>query len=145
MLEQIVRPYQNSGALATRRIIADNTQVAVTQSQLRWGEAGGMPSPTEETTDDGGIGFKLETCDDNFSEKDRDVDTVDVPNTADPSQSVQVERIKRISFTKKNQPLVGAIRSQTTTFAAADPFAGTPFGDVPAQDNCKSTFNLKNT
>jgi hypothetical protein len=145
VLEQIVRPLERPQALATRRIIADNIQVAVTPAQLRWGAAGGLPSPTEETLQDGTLSFNLETCDDNFSEQNRSVDTVDVQNTADPSQSVQVERIKSISFNKKATPLVGVIRTQTTSYATDDPFAGTPFGSVPKADHCKSTFNLKNT
>lgn len=145
MLEQIVRPFQSPVVIGTRRIIANNTQVAVTQAQLRWGEAGSLPSATEEVEDDPSVGFKVKNDNETLKEKNRVVDTIEVPNNAGPG-SVTVERIKSITFSKTSD--VGstnaATQNQTTSFAGPDPFAGTPNNTTAVSGTSQSTFNLKN-
>lgn len=146
MLEQLVRPFQTPISIATIRVVAKDLSTPKSDAIIQWGQAGTLPSPTEETkTPTGGISWKVDECSANLNEHSRKTDNVRVENPDDPSQYVVVQRINSISFDKKGSKIVGAIRTETTVFAADDPFAGTPFGDVPKADNCQDTYNLNNT
>jgi hypothetical protein len=145
-LEQLVRPFRDPGAIVNQRIIADNTAAPVTRARAEWGTAGGMPTATEVDTGVQPLQFKVEQCDAKYNETSRNTTKHRVENPDDSSQYVIVESISKITFQHTEQSkIVGAIRSETTTFTDIDPFAGTPFGDVQKQDDCKSEFNLKGT
>ena len=136
-LEQAIRPFQAPGTLATRRIIAVNSQISVTRALITWGAAGAMPTPTEEDAAEQ-FAFKVEQCDENNTEQTRKTHTTRVTQDGNPDNYVDVELTNSISFQKKaTNKLVGSLVSETTAFTQEDPFAGTPFGDVPQGDNCK--------
>lgn len=146
MLEQIIRPFQSPPSFARRRIIGVSQTVEKTEVIVRWGSGGTLPSPTLDPGDPTN-GFKINECDDNYTEKKRDVTPI-VVTGKDGESTITFERIKSMQFGKKNHTstkIVGAIRTETTTFADTDPFAGTVFGDVPATENCNATFNLRDT
>jgi hypothetical protein len=83
--------------------------------------------------------------DDTYTEQNRKTTPITVTGS-DGESTLTFNRIDSINFGRKAQnKVVGAIRTLTTSFAAQDPFQNSPFGTVPADENCKSTFNLQNT
>lgn len=142
MFEELVRPAAAPGSLATRLLPSNNVQVQVTRARLIWGTAGTLPGPTVES----GGGFKVEECDTGFTETKRTTSNLRVENPDDPTQYVIIQRIESVAFDgKPRKKIVGSIVSETTAFAEFDPFAGSPFGDVPqGQDGCQSTYTFHN-
>lgn len=142
-LEQLVRPFAKPTPLATRRVFGINANVAPEEVIIAWGVAGTMPTPTKE--DDGQVGFKVENCNDTFKEKNRKThdQTISDPNSG---SSVTFTITDNIVFSKDpaDASNVGSLRTETTSFSVPDIFAGTPFGDVSASQQCSSSYTLNN-
>jgi len=146
MIENIVRPFQTPLVMGTKRVVVQVVSAPGADAGISWGTAGTVPAagqvPKDETP--AGYGFTLELCDDTMDENNRETEDVRVENPDDPSQYIIYKRAKSINFKKTQQKkLVGAIRTETTTWQEMDIWAGTPFGPVDKQDKCKSTFNFK--
>ncbi len=146
-LEQIVRPFVSTISLTTQRIIAKNKTVNSEPVLIAWGQTGLLPTPT---LDPGvpGAGFKVEECNDNFTEQKSKRKTHDQTITDDASgASVTFTITDNIVFSKApaDAKNVGSLRTETTSFSVIDPFAGTAFGDVSKSNQCNSSFALDNT
>ena len=143
MLEQIVRPFQLFDPTAGIPIIVQRANVAVQPAVLSWGQAGELPTAfQEDEPDETGINFKLLECDENLAESKRDTEDVRVENPDDPSQFVVVQRIKSITFKKANRDVHTS--PLQTYWEPTDFFAGSPFGEVEGNAQCRAAFTLKN-
>jgi hypothetical protein len=145
MLEAIVRPWQNPGALATQRIVSSNRQVSAGVAELIWGQAGGMPTPVAEEVQTGGGIKTLACCKDVNTEQDRQTEKVKVTNPNDPTQFVIVERVTQIAFGLDRTNVCFGESSETARALAefdASFDTGTTGTEKPGQ--CKASFTLKN-
>lgn len=142
-LEQIVRPFQKPVSIATRRIVSVNQNVTSQDAIIAWGQAGAMPSPTQEQP--GQTGFKIENCNETFHEKNRTTHDQTITDGASGA-SVTFTITDKITFSKSNLDAVnvGSLRTETTVYSVPDPFATTQFGDVSKSNICESSYALNN-
>lgn len=143
-LEQLIRPSISTVRLASRRIVSRQTANTRDPVLVAWGSAGSLPSPTKE--EEGGVGFKIENCNEVFDEKKRKTHDQTITDSSGSGASVTFTITDNITFAKKpiDGANVGSLRTETTSFSVPDPFAGTPFGDVSKSDQCSSSYALKN-
>jgi len=145
MLEQIVRPFQQSGAIASRGVVSTRARLQREKARLVWGSAGNMPTADKEEdgTDPSGYNFKLEACDDTYKEKSRDTEKIRVENPDDNSQYVMVDRIKLISFAhQSDSKILSSFSTETTAFADSTISDSPAYGTVGKNDKCKATYSL---
>lgn len=142
-LEQLVRPSISTVRLTTRRITAKQTPQNRQPVAVAWGTAGALPQPTKE--DDGQLSFKIENCNDTFTEKSRKTSQQTITDS-ESGASVSFDITDKIIFSKapSDADNVGSFRTETTSYSVADPFAGTSFGDVPKGQICDSSYTLNN-
>jgi hypothetical protein len=144
-MEEIVRPFQRDSVIRTKKVSVALAPVTVSDAHFCWGVAGVIPEAVEQEEDFDGLNFRLEECDDDFLENDgsRNNEDFRVENPDDSAQYVMVRRIRQIKFKhEKKTRLLGKFRTDTTAFPDIDPFAGSPFGDVPLTDTCAASFHL---
>ncbi len=94
-LEQLIQPLANP--LNLDRIIASKNKQTVEPAILRWGTIGKLPSPVQEATPQVGVNFTVKD-ETKYNENKRDTENVTVQNPNDSSQSVDVQRVKSITF-----------------------------------------------
>lgn len=58
-LEALVRPFQDPGALVSRRIVPVREEVEVTPAGKRWGQPGQMPVAQQRETEETGFSFTV--------------------------------------------------------------------------------------
>lgn len=88
-LEQIIRPFQGYDPFNARRLPPQQTVEAPEDVETSWGQGGS--GNYSQFTLSGLVGGTV-----NYAEKDRVTETVRIENPDDPSQFVDVERIKQL-------------------------------------------------
>jgi hypothetical protein len=133
VLEGIVRPFQSPGVTATARIVIATEKTPPEPAVLQWGAAGSLAQPV--LVQIATIKFPNEN---KYVEKSRTTETVRVKNKDDPTQFVDVARIKNISF----QPTTAMSPAGSTTLAPPTNPDGTqtpggqqPVDGVPPSEN----------
>jgi hypothetical protein len=127
MFEPLVRPWQSSAAVATRRIVSVRAQVATETAGGTWGVAGTLPTAVEVPVGEDPQSIAIEVKKTKRQDAvQRDIERVKVTNPDDPDQFVVVERIKRIRFKEKDADSVAAFpktssATATQTTAGASP------------------------
>jgi hypothetical protein len=143
-MEQIIRPFQLQDPASTARIPVIVGQVDVQPAHLCWGGVGTLPMAVQQADNFNGLNFRLEECDDQNGENNRDTEDFRIEQPGKPDNYVIAQRIRRIDFQKTSKDhFIGVFHTDTTDFGLPDLFAGSGFGDVPEHTKCKSTFSLK--
>lgn len=148
-MEQIVRPFEQTGAVASREVISVRTKQQRERARLIWGNAGTLPTAVKETTGSpDGVNLKVEACDDTYKETagrkygvtirvhQKNADGTDNPDNYVDWQPIQLMSFKHQAGTK----ILSAFSSETTAFADFD--TGTDFSVAKKSDQCKASYTL---
>lgn len=127
MFESLVRPFQKTTTSPTRRVVAQRTEVEVTEAGTTWGDAGTLPEATEVPAGESPLDISFEVRKTKRQDEvSRETERVKVTNPDDPSQYVVVERVKKISFKEKDPEAVAAYPQPggTSTSTVVSPGSG---------------------
>lgn len=146
MLESIVRPFVRPNSLSTQRIVASREKVEVEPAIISWGTAGSLASAhqIEAIPEDPGVSFTVLMCDDEYTEKSRQVDVMRIEQTLpdgtkNPENYIDLERPYKVFFEKKE--LASQQRGVTQTFTTR--FENTQFSTTNSSNQkCQSKFSL---
>lgn len=145
MLEQIVRPFQQSSPVVSRGVVSVRTKLQHEKARLTWGDVGTLPTPEVVSTASSGFSFKVEDCKDGQTESGRKYgDKVRIYQNNDQTSDnyVDWQPISQISFKPdKNNKASGFMKIQFTDFSPSADFSN-DFEKLFSCNTTSTTYNL---